>query len=183
MTGKFGTRRAELTGQIADALLDQGVALIPLRDMAGMLGTSDRMLLYYFDTQAGLVTAVLSCLSERLSQRLDRALPDKPLPPALLLKKLMMVMAQPDIARTLRVWADVSARGARGEAPFEAFSRATVSRWTDWIEKRLEMKDRALRRKTATAMLVVVEGVRMIELAAPGTTKGAAFLLGEAFVR
>ena len=83
--------------------------------------------------------------------------------------------------RTLRVWADVSARGARGEAPFQDFARASVSGWTAWIEKRLDVADSANRKKTASAILVVVEGLRMIELSAPGSTKGAAPVLARAF--
>lgn len=181
LADKFDTRRADLAGRIADTLLEEAVALIPLRDLARALGTSDRMLLYYFESQAGLVTAALACLSDRLSHQLERALPDTALPPGQLLKKLGIVMAQPAIARILRVWADVAARGARGEAPFQEFARASVAGWTAWIEKRLDMPDRTARRKTAAAILVVVEGMRMIELAAPGNTKGAMSVLDKVF--
>ncbi len=170
-----------LADRIADALLAEAIAVMPLRDLAQLLGTSDRMLLYYFGTQAGLLAAALTRLSGRLSHQLNRSLPDEALPPAQLLKSLNTVMAQTEIARMLRVWADVAARGARGEAPFRDFAQASVSGWMDWIEKRLDVQDRAARRTTAAAILVAVEGMRMIELSAPGSAKGAMVVLARAF--
>jgi AcrR family transcriptional regulator len=179
--GKSAIRRARLTERIADVLLAQSVAILPLRDLADTLGTSDRMLLYYFGTQAGLITAALACLSERLSRQLEQALPDAALPPAQLFKKLTVIMARPDIARILRVWADVVARGARGEAPFREFAQGSVAGWLGRLESRLDVADRSRREKTAAAILVVIEGMRLIELSAPGAAKGAVPVLAKAF--
>lgn len=179
--GKTAVRRARLADRIADVLLARSVAVLPLRDLADALGTSDRMLLYYFGTQAGLVTAALACLSERLSRQLEQTLPDAPLPPAQLFKKLTAIMARPDIARILRVWADVVARGARGEAPFREFAQGSVTGWLARMEGRLDIADRARREKTAAAILVVIEGMRLIELSAPGAAKAANSVLAKAF--
>src|ERR1700712_4121479 len=123
---KSAARRAKMADRIAALLLKQGVAALSLRSLAEELGTSDRMLLYYFGSQAALTRTVLSGLSVRLVGRLEQALPAAPVPPAQLFKRLMAVMAQPEIAAILRVWADVTARGARGEQPFRDFARASV---------------------------------------------------------
>jgi AcrR family transcriptional regulator len=178
---KSALRRAQLADRVADVLLARAVAVMPLRDLADVLGTSDRMLLYYFGTQAGLVTAVLARLSERLSRQLELALPATPLPPAQLFRKLTAIMARPDIARILRVWADVAARGARDEAPFREFAQGSVTGWLARTAGRLDIADRARREKTAAAILVVIEGMRLIELSAPGATKGAIPVLAKAF--
>jgi AcrR family transcriptional regulator len=180
-TGKFAARRAALADRIADILLARGLAAMPLRDLAQLLGTSDRMLLYYFATQSGLTAAALSCLSQRLSRHLDKALPAGRLPPPQLLKTLCAVLARPDIARILRVWADVTARGARGEAPFRDFARASVTGWLAWTAARLDVAGEARRGRTAAAMLAAIEGMRSLELSAPGATRGVPQLLAKAF--
>jgi AcrR family transcriptional regulator len=178
---KSEARRAVLSDRIADILLSRAVAVVPLRELAGLLGTSDRMLLYYFGTQAALVTAALTCLSERLATQLEQALPSTPLSPAQLLRKLDGITTRPGVAGILRVWADVAARGARGEAPFQDFAKASVASWLDWIGGRLAIRNSAQRTKMASAILVVIEGVRLLELTAPGTTGAAAGILAKAF--
>jgi AcrR family transcriptional regulator len=178
---KSAARRGQLAARIAALLLADRVALLPLRDMATRLETSDRMLLYYFGTQSELLRAALGHLSEMLALRLAHALPPRRLPAAALLKTLLAVMAQPDIAPILKVWADVAARGARGEQPFADFARGSVTAWLAWTADRLDMPGRARREKTAAALLVVIEGTRLLELSAPGATRHAAPLLAKAF--
>jgi AcrR family transcriptional regulator len=178
---KSAARRDQLTARIAVILLEEAAAALPLRDLAARLKTSDRMLLYYFGTQAALTRAALGQLSEALAARLEAALPPERLAAGPLLKKLLMVMAQPDIAPILKVWADVAARGARGEQPFAQFAQASVTAWLSWTADRLDVPGRARREKTAAALLVVIEGSRMLELSAPGAADGAAALLTRAF--
>ena len=81
----------------------------------------------------------------------------------------------------MRVWGDVTARGARGEQPFREFAALSVAMWQAWIAARLDVRDRVRRDNAAMAILVMVEGLRMLELSAPGSTRGAALLLARAF--
>jgi len=171
---KRGLKRAALADRIADILLAEGVAVIPLRDLALRLGTSDRMLLYYFETQAALIGAALSRLSERLTSKLSDIASHGPIPPDLLLKEVGAVMAQPAVMRTLAVWADISARGARNEEPFRTFARASIGTWLGWLADRLDLPHEGHRKETAAAILVVIEGIRLIEASAPGSTEGVA---------
>lgn len=178
---KSAARRGQLAARIAAVLLEDGVAVLPLRDLAARLKTSDRMLLYYFGSQAELVRAALGHLSAALAARLEQALPPARLPAGMLLKRLLVVMARPDIAPILKVWADVAARGARGEQPFAEFARGSVTGWLAWTADRLDMPGRIRREKSAAALLVVIEGMRMLELSAPGAAKAAAPVLARAF--
>lgn len=177
---KSAARRGQLAVRIASVMLEDGVASLPLRDLAARLETSDRMLLYYFGTQAELVRAALAQLSGLLAARLEGALPSQRMPAGALLRRLLTVMALPGIAPILKVWADVAARGARGEQPFADFAGGAVTLWRGWIADRLDVPVR-VRAKTASALLVVIEGSRMLELSAPGAAKDAAPLLAKAF--
>ncbi|MBN9554132.1 MAG: TetR family transcriptional regulator [Alphaproteobacteria bacterium] len=178
---KKTSRRQDLAADIAALLLRDGVAILPLRDLAARLGTSDRMLLYYFGNQADLVEASLAHLSAILAARLERALPPVRLPSAALARKLTHAMQKPDIAPILKVWADVAARGARGEEPFAKFALRAVETWLEWIGARLAVSDHGRREKEAAAILVAIEGARMLELFAPGVSGKALPLLFRSF--
>lgn len=178
---KKSSRRQELAADIAALLLANGVAVLPLRDLAVRLGTSDRMLLYYFGNQTDLVEASLGHLSAMLAVRLESALPPARLPASILAAKLARTLQKPDIAPILKVWADIAARGARGEKPFAKFALGATQTWLEWISARLAVADHGRREKEAAAILVAIEGARMLELFAPGVSGKALPFLFRAF--
>jgi len=173
-------KREALTGRIADALLEAGVAQIPLRDLADRLGTSDRMLLYYFDDKADLIRSSLQEISRRLAVTLANATESRS-PPDRLLRTVLPLFASPQVDRSMRVWADLSARSARGEEPFVTIGRRSVEAWLSWLETRLAVDDEAERRLTAAAILTIIEGMRQLETSLPTSTEGVATLLARAF--
>jgi AcrR family transcriptional regulator len=178
---KSHAKRRELTGKIADFLLLEGVAQISLRDLAKRLGTSDRMLLYYFDDKADLVRAALVEVSSRLGVMLATSLSDARRSPAEMLTTTARLLASPSLSPFMNVWADISARGGRGEDPFRSIARQSVEGWLAWLDTRLAVADARNRRSIASALLVVVEGVRLIESAAPGAASGVTKFLSGSF--
>ncbi len=66
-------RREELTDQALDYVLEHGLVGLSLRPLAAALGTSDRMLLYYFGTKERLVDDVLGRAQSRLALSLEGA--------------------------------------------------------------------------------------------------------------
>jgi AcrR family transcriptional regulator len=173
----YQTRRAELLDRIVSALLDAGVAQIPLRDLARELGTSDRMLLYYFKDKSDLVQASLRQVSMRLSVVLEQLLPAKRMPPGKMLKQVIPLFSSATILPYMAVWADISARGGRGEEPFRAITGTSVAWWLNWIEARLDLAAGPRRQSVAAALLTVVEGTRLLEATTPGSTRSALELL------
>lgn len=177
---KSRAKRLELIAKIADALLAEGVAQIPLRDLATKLGTSDRMLLYYFEDKADLVQAAIAEVSVRMGAMLA-AVSDERRPPRELLIVTAQLLSSPAMSPFMNMWADISARGGRGEEPFQTIAKGSVNSSLEWLDARLAIPAEAARRTAASAILAVVEGVRMIELAAPGSTSGVTGLLSGAF--
>ena len=55
-------QRAALLDGVVEYVLREGVATLSLRPLAAALGTSDRMLLYYFDSRDRLLVAVLTAV-------------------------------------------------------------------------------------------------------------------------
>ena len=177
---KARAKRAEITAGIADVLLADGVAQVPLRDLAARLGTSDRMLLYYFTDKAELIVAAIGELAARLNTVLEGSRVEGRHPPAKVLLDTATFLALPDLVPFRAVWADILARGGRGEAPFAEIARALVESSIASLEARLEVEDPALRRRYAAAILAAIEGVWLLGMVAPGSTDGVTDLLGTA---
>lgn len=177
----FDDRRSALIAQIADALLAAGVADIPLRELAVEIGTSDRMLLYYFTDKADLVRSTLDGMSAQLAESLAGRLPKRS-SPATLLNEVIALLASKELSRLLAVWADLSARGSRGEEPFRAIARSSVQWWLGWLEDRLDMEAGSSRRDVAVAILTVIEGARLLETFVPNLTAGAVPILSRAII-
>jgi AcrR family transcriptional regulator len=176
---RMRARRLDLTNRVVELLLAKGVAQLPLRDLAAQLDTSDRMLLYYFDDKEDLVGAALAEISSRLAMMLAASVSHSPYRPSELLRLTAQLLASPAYAPFMNVWADVSARGGRGEEPFRHVARRSVEGWLQWCESRLAVKNPVQRREVAGAILTAVEGVRMLEAAAPQSTRGALALLAK----
>lgn len=171
MPTPFESRRAALVSRIAELLLARGCADIPLRELARELDTSDRMLLYYFEDKADLVTATLAAVSMKLAQTLQAALPSGRVVPARLLAQVSTILASRPLQPYMSVWADLVAHGARGEQPYRTLVTASAAGWLDRIEARLDLPAGADRRRVAAVLLTIAEGSRMLEDALPGCTR------------
>ena len=167
----FESRRAALVFRIAALLLARGCAEIPLRELARERGTSDRMLLYYFEDKADLVTATLAAVSVKLAKTLQAALPSGRVAPARLLAQVSTLLASRPIKPYMSVWADLVAHGTRGEEPYRGLMTASAAGWLDRIEAHLDLPAGAERRRVAAVVLTIAEGSRMLEDALPGCTR------------
>jgi AcrR family transcriptional regulator len=180
---KSAAKRAELTARIADVMLAEGLAGIPLRDLAARLGTSDRMLLYYFEDKAALVRAAVTELAVRLDAVLEDHRVTGQRPPAEVMRDTAAFLALPGLRPFRAVWADILARGGRGEPPFAEIARAQIEGAIASLESQLAVDDPAERRRMAGAILAAIEGVWLLGMVAPGSTEGALDLLQSALAR
>ena len=175
MPAKETARRAELVEAVATIVLEEGLDALALRGLAARLSTSGRMLLYHFGTKDALVRAVLACISGRMAVLQDAAAAGAPESPGRFLHDMMQAGLDPARAPFLRVWTDVIVRAARGEAPYREVADGTVRAWLDWIVGRLlPSPDNEAK---AAAVLAIMEGITILEMARPGTTEQARRLL------
>ena len=68
---KTDLKRQQLLGKIADHLLASGIEQSSLRQLAAAIGTSDRMLLHYFEDKEALMRAALTLVATRMIGLLD----------------------------------------------------------------------------------------------------------------
>lgn len=166
-------KRVELAAALATIVLRDGLGTLALRGLAARLNTSDRMLLYYFGTKEQLVLEVLATLEQRLFAHLQPWDEAPRMTAGAFLSQAFALGADPAIAPFMRLWTEVIARGARGEAPYDRIGPEIVRSWTTWIDKRLTPPTTPMPEPRAIAILAIIEGASLLELAAPGSTVGA----------
>lgn len=169
------SRRAELVDAIATIVLEHGLDALALRGLAARLSTSGRMLLYHFGTKDALVRAVLGRIAERMASLQHAAASGARESPGKFLHGMMQAALDPAQAPFLRVWTDVIVRAARDEAPYREIADQTVKTWLDWIVGRLSPSPDS--EAMAAAVLSIMEGITILEMARPGTTEQARCLL------
>lgn len=159
-----GQRRDELLAGAVDYVLDHGVAGLSLRPLAAALGTSDRMVLYYFGTREALIAAVLQTVADRLRAVFAALLPPEPQPPAAILTSALGVSDQPGSDRLLGVWLEVVSLAGSGEVVFAETAAAVVADWVEWVAARVAAPADQ-RRAVAAALLVIIDGMILFEAA------------------
>ena len=154
--------RETLLPLLAAYVLENGLADVSLRPLAKAAGTSDRMLLYHFGSKEELVAALLEYLASMYAATLDAAFPDgAAMSRRSLAEAVLRTTAQPDFASFMRVWWDIVAGCADGNAHYLASAGAMADRLLEWIETHLPTDD-PNPVAGARAVLAVIEGAMML---------------------
>lgn len=156
-------RRAELIRTLGAHLLAAGLGDTGLRTLAAAVGTSDRMLLYYFSDKADLLDAVLGRIADDLVALLDGALGAETMPAAALYARLSGLASDPAVAPFMRLWAEIAALGGRGQPPFDRIAASIAAGFGRWVEAHLDVPDPARRRGLAALLLVLVDGAALLD--------------------
>lgn len=161
--GRPEQRAAFLTGAV-EHVLQHGVSGLSLRPLAAALGTSDRMLLYYFGSREKLLEAVLDLVGDGLLAGLTAAVPPGRSDPQALLRSLWSLARDPDVEPVLRLYVEILGQAAAQVPPFPAAAGRVAHRWLDWAHDRVDVPARQ-RRDVAAALLATLDGLLLLRLA------------------
>jgi AcrR family transcriptional regulator len=121
------TRRDELTEAATDYALEHGLIGLSLRPVAEALGTSDRMLLYHFETKDDLVAAILRTSLERSLRSLRELRPSRDLRSAVI--DLWRTLSTGPQERCQWLYVEAAALGLFGREPYATVVRETNVHW------------------------------------------------------
>lgn len=170
-------KRATLAAALGDIVLAEGLDALSLRPAATRLGTSDRMLLYYFGTKAALITDTLAGVSQRLATSLAAASSPLRSTPSEIIDIAVDLLAGPDAKPFMALWAEIVARAVRGDAVFQDVVDRTMGTWSEWIVARTEFPTGTDPARSAAAILAVVEGISTFGLLGANVRDMASALL------
>ena len=161
--GKDKPRRADLIERLADHVLAHGLGSASLRPLAAAVGTSDRMLLYYFPDKAALLSAVLEAVAARMTELLDRHRVPVSLPRADLHDRLLPFVLDDAVWPFMQLWLELASLAARGDPACRRVGEAIARGFLAWTAQQLLGPDDAARQRDATNLLMHVEGAVLLK--------------------
>lgn len=161
-TGKTALSREALLPRLADYVLAHGLGGLSLRPLARAAGTSDRMLIYHFGSKENLVHALLEYLARRFSTSLERSFPTgRARSRRDCFERVMAATAEAAYAPIFRLWWDIVAGSARGDAAFRSSAGEIIDMLLQWVEAHLPADDPDPA-NGARAVLTMIEGAQML---------------------
>lgn len=155
--------RESLLPLLAAHVLERGLDGLSLRPLAKAVGTSDRMLLYHFGSKDALVEALLVHIADIYAQALAAAWPQQPATSRKACAQTLHAIArQPAFAPFLRLWWEIVAGAARGDAAFRASAAAMMNSQLAWFEAHLPADDPDPA-GGARLVMALVEGALMLD--------------------
>lgn len=159
--------RQQAQTALAQHLLRTGLSRISLRQLALAAQVSDRMLLYYFADKAEALAAALMQVAVSLTAQLEAALPlTTPRQPRALAAAAAQMTISPELRPYMRLWIEVVAGAARGEAPFPQLAGQIAGGFIAFVEARLDTANVPEPRATATAIVAMIDGLAIIAVCA-----------------
>lgn len=163
-------RRPELLDKLADHLLEVGLGDTGLRGIAAAIGTSDRMLLYYFADKASLLAAVMAHVAQRFAVRLEALAGSAPLPARDLARDLPALATDAALWPYMRLWLEIAARAAAGDAACRSVGEAIGREFLAWIAARIAGNP-AKRDAEAALLLQLTEGAILLHAIGMGDVR------------
>jgi AcrR family transcriptional regulator len=168
-------QRARAAEALSAHLLRTGLAQTSLRQLAAAAGVSDRMLLYYFRDKAEALGAATEQIAARLSETLADAIPaNAAMAPGELVGLAAGLTTGERLRPYMRLWIEIVAAAARGEAPFVDLAGRIAEGFLQWIDARLAPVAAADRRAVAAAILAMLDGLALLEVCAGAELTGRA---------
>ena len=121
------SRREELLDRATDHVLQHGLIGLTLRPLAAAIDTSDRMLIYHFQSRDALVSAVVANTGERSVAYVD-AMPGAPSVRSAV-NRLWTAYGEEPLNSCLDVYVQAAASGLFGSEPYLSEARSSNARW------------------------------------------------------
>lgn len=158
--GKFEVKKQAIVRSISKHLLEQGLNHVSIRELGEAAGTSDRMLIYYFDSKDQILDETLSAIAAGFTQQLDELLGTHSRSAQKLLDELLAVNSAPEMRPAINLWFELVGLAARNKEPYLSNANALAENWIDWIESRLRQGGK----KRACELFATVEGRMLLQV-------------------
>jgi AcrR family transcriptional regulator len=132
-------RKDVLRDAALELLLDRGLFGVSLEELAASTGASSRMLIHYFGSKDGLLTAAITeARRQQLTAAREHLARAEIHDVSELLEAMWSFIESPSTRRHLRLFAEVAALSAQDPVRFPGFSEASVRDWLPDLEETLQ---------------------------------------------
>lgn len=154
--------RDEMVAAVANVTLRDGVAKLTFRNVAEELGTSDRMVVYYFPAKEDLVLAAVAALSSRMQSLLEEAFGNDRRSPDELIERAWPTLKKKSADRIFQVFLELVGLSVSGIDPYDRITRNILDEWVDWLSERVDAPSRPERRRLALGVIARVDGLLLL---------------------
>jgi AcrR family transcriptional regulator len=171
--------RDEMLHAAIRLVLADGVAALTFVRVAAEVGTSDRMVVYYFPTKADLIIGVVTAIGAQLQSTLETAFGPDPLDADELMRLAWPVLSSSRAANMFARFFEVIGLSLAGQAPYTVLAPALLDGWIDWLAGRVAAPTAARRRAIAASIVARLDGLLLLQsVSGTRTARAAARELG-----
>jgi len=174
MTASRKSRERErLLGAAVDHALEHGIGELSLRGLAAALGTSHRMLIYYFGSRQGLFVEVIRAVEARQREALASLADDPDATATDIARRLWQRLIDPALAPQERLFFEIYGQALQGRPHAVPLLDGIVESWVGPAAELAVARgaDPELARASARLGLAVVRGL-LLDLLATGDVAG-----------
>jgi AcrR family transcriptional regulator len=148
-------RPAKLLDATVDYLVKHGIAELSLRPLANAVGSSPRVLLYYFGSKEKLVVKALARLRERQQSTFSRMREAKYKQPSDACRAIWQQMSAPQSELLFKFFFETYAMALRHPKNYADFLKTAVEDWLEFVAAPLIRKGHANEQARAFATVVI----------------------------
>jgi AcrR family transcriptional regulator len=126
-----GAPKEQLLQGAITYLTDHGLSEVSLRELASALGTSHRMLIYYFGSKEGLLVEVVRAVEHRQQQVLLALTQDGEGPLIDVARRFWRTLRAPELAANERLFFELYGQALQGRPYAVPFLTGVVDSWVD----------------------------------------------------
>jgi len=151
-------RRAELLDRIVDYVAEIGLADLSLRPLAKAVGSSPRVLLYYFKSKEDLVVAILTRAGER-QRELFMKLPKDATSYEVTMRAAWRLVSAPKQEAIFRLFFETYGLALQNRKRFARFLGTVVESWLTYLEQPA-LRDGYSRKDARAIATIMIAGFR-----------------------
>lgn len=161
-----------------DVAFDEGLSGVSFGRVAKRLGTSDRMVVYYFPTKDDLVTEVVMAMGAQLQGTLAEAFTDRVDDHRELVRLAWPVVTTSAADRVFALFFEANGLATAGRQPFADLVPQLVELWIAWVSGFIDGSEDH-QRAEAEAVIALVDGLLLLrQLGGADAAERAARRLG-----
>jgi len=156
---------------MVDFIKTNGLSGASLRTLAEAVGTSDRMLLYYFKDKTDIMVTVLEQFVGDLTQALTDVVPmGARLPSDALFMKIVDLSQAEDLRPYMALRLEITANALTGQTPYPEISNNMSDAFITWLDDRLQVANMDARRAQAVMLLAMIDGAFQVSISTDEAT-------------
>lgn len=154
--------REDMLRAALDVTARVGFGCLSFGRVAKELGTSDRMVVYYFPSKADLITEVAAQMGSQLQALLDTAFGSEPQPVDSLMSRAWPILTAPDADPVFAAYLEIVGLAAAGQEPYTTLAPRLIDAWVQWLAPRVAAPDPTDREGVALAAIAQLDGLLLI---------------------